>query len=449
MAGIVAIIGRPNVGKSSLFNRLTGSRDAIVDNTPGVTRDRLYGEVEWRGENFYVIDTGGIMGEDTAFSKGIKSHVDAAISECDAVLMVMDGKTGVTSSDQEIADLLRRSNKPVILAVNKIDDIKHEEIINEAYELGLENVIGVSALHKRNLDELLNLIINFLPDDKDDYDNQDGEGVIRLAIAGRPNVGKSSLLNKLSGQERSLVSPVAGTTRDPVDMLVNIDNQDFRIVDTAGLRRKSKFINNKGSSENDLEYYSFVRTLAAIDRSDVVLLLMDAETPCTDQDKKIAAHIAGKGKGLVLIINKWDLVAGKVKLGDNLIKKVKDEMPFVNWAPVIFASALTGRSTQKFAPLVKTVYENRKNRIATNTLNKLMRDVLAFDRLPSNKKGRTLKIYYCSQVDAEPPTFIFFVNEPEIVNNAFENHVRNELRNLADFNGTPVRVFWRGKDRSE
>ncbi|MBR0043971.1 MAG: ribosome biogenesis GTPase Der [Synergistaceae bacterium] len=449
MAGIVAIIGRPNVGKSSLFNRLTGSRDAIVDNTPGVTRDRLYGEVEWRGENFYVIDTGGIMGEDTAFSKGIKSHVDAAISECDAVLMVMDGKTGVTSSDQEIADLLRRSNKPVILAVNKIDDIKHEEIINEAYELGLENVIGVSALHKRNLDELLNLIINFLPDDKDDYDNQDGEGVIRLAIAGRPNVGKSSLLNKLSGQERSLVSPVAGTTRDPVDMLVNIDDQDFRIVDTAGLRRKSKFINNKSSSENDLEYYSFVRTLAAIDRSDVVLLLMDAETPCTDQDKKIAAHIAGKGKGLVLIINKWDLVAGKVKLGDNLIKKVKDEMPFVNWAPVIFASALTGRSTQKIAPLVKTVYENRKNRIATNTLNKLMRDVLAFDRLPSNKKGRTLKIYYCSQVDAEPPTFIFFVNEPEIVNNAFENHVRNELRNLADFNGTPVRVFWRGKDRSE
>lgn len=449
MAGIVAIIGRPNVGKSSLFNRLTGSRDAIVDNTPGVTRDRLYGEVEWRGENFYVIDTGGIMGEDTAFSKGIKSHVDAAISECDAVLMVMDGKTGVTSSDQEIADLLRRSNKPVILAVNKIDDIKHEEIINEAYELGLENVIGVSALHKRNLDELLNLIINFLPDDKDDYDNQDGEGVIRLAIAGRPNVGKSSLLNKLSGQERSLVSPVAGTTRDPVDMLVNIDDQDFRIVDTAGLRRKSKFINNKSSSENDLEYYSFVRTLAAIDRSDVVLLLMDAETPCTDQDKKIAAHIASKGKGLVLIINKWDLVAGKVKLGDNLIKKVKDEMPFVNWAPVIFASALTGRSTQKIAPLVKTVYENRKNRIATNTLNKLMRDVLAFDRLPSNKKGRTLKIYYCSQVDAEPPTFIFFVNEPEIVNNAFENHVRNELRNLADFNGTPVRVFWRGKDRSE
>ena len=449
MAGIVAIIGRPNVGKSSLFNRLTGSRDAIVDNTPGVTRDRLYGEVEWRGENFYVIDTGGIMGEDTAFSRGIKSHVDAAISECDAVLMVMDGKTGVTSSDQEIADLLRRSQKPVILAVNKIDDIKHEEIINEAYELGLENVIGVSALHKRNLDELLNLIIKFLPDDKDNYDNQDGEGVIKLAIAGRPNVGKSSLLNKLSGQERSLVSPVAGTTRDPVDMLVNIDNQDFRIIDTAGLRRKSKFINNKSSSENDLEYYSFVRTLAAIDRSDVVLLLMDAETPCTDQDKKIAAHIAGKGKGLVLIINKWDLVAGKVKLGDNLIKKVKDDMPFVNWAPVIFASALTGRSTQKIAPLVKTVYENRKNRIATNNLNRLMRDVLAFDRLPSNKKGRTLKIYYCSQAATEPPTFIFFVNEPEIVNNAFENHVRNELRNLADFNGTPIRVFWRGKDRSE
>lgn len=436
----VAIIGRPNVGKSSLFNRLVGRREAIVDDTPGVTRDRLYGEVEWRGVNFYVIDTGGIMGEASAFSSGIKAHVDAAIDECDAILMIIDGKIGVTAPDKEIADLLRRSRKPVIVAVNKIDDIKHEDLINEAYSLGLENIIGISALHKRNLDELLDTLIKFLPKDEENNINEN-DNIIRLAIAGRPNVGKSSLLNRLCGEERSLVSPVAGTTRDPVDTFANINGQNFKLIDTAGLRKKSRM-------DGDLEYYSFVRTLSAIDRSDIVLLLMDAETPCADQDKKIAAHIVNKGKGLITIINKWDLVAGKVKFGDHLIKKVKDDMPFINWAPVIFTSALNGRSVQKIAPMAKTVFQNRKNRIPTNQLNRLMRDVLAFDRLPSNKKGRTLKIFYCSQVESEPPTFIFFVNEPEIINTSFENHVKNELRNLADFTGTPVRVFWRGRNNN-
>ena len=433
---IAAIIGRPNVGKSSLFNRLIGRRESIVDDAPGVTRDRIYGEAEWRGRSFYVIDTGGILGEESAFSAGIRAHVEAAIEECDAVVMVLDGQAGVTAADEEVAHLLRRSRKPVIVAANKLDDIKHDDSANEAYELGFEHVVPISALHKRNLEDLLDLLTELLPDEKLQEEATDE---VRLAIVGKPNVGKSSMLNGLAGAERSLVSPVAGTTRDPVDTAVTLEGQRFRIVDTAGLRRR-------GRMDSALEYYSFVRTLAAVDRCDVALLLMDAQDPCTDQDKKIAAHVVEKGKGLVFILNKWDLVTGE-RPGDKLTKRIRDDMPFLSWAPILFTSAKSGRGLQRIAQTVLAVREARRRRIPTNVLNRLMRDVLAFDRLPSNRKGRSLRIYYCSQADTEPPTFIFFVNEPDIVNTAFENHVRNELRRLQDFTGTPLRVFWRGKER--
>ena len=433
---IAAIIGRPNVGKSSLFNRLIGRRESIVDDAPGVTRDRIYGEAEWRDRSFYVIDTGGILGEESAFSAGIRAHVEAAIEECDAVVMVLDGQAGVTAADEEVAHLLRRSRKPVIVAANKLDDIKHDDSANEAYELGFEHVVPISALHKRNLEDLLDLLTELLPDEKLQEEATDE---VRLAIVGKPNVGKSSMLNGLAGAERSLVSPVAGTTRDPVDTAVTLEGQRFRIVDTAGLRRR-------GRMDSALEYYSFVRTLAAVDRCDVALLLMDAQDPCTDQDKKIAAHVVEKGKGLVLILNKWDLVTGD-RPGDRLTKRIRDDMPFLSWAPILFTSARSGRGLQRIAQTVLAVREARRRRIPTNVLNRLMRDVLAFDRLPSNRKGRSLRIYYCSQADTEPPTFIFFVNEPDIVNTAFENHVRNELRRLQDFTGTPLRVFWRGKER--
>ena len=433
---IAAIVGRPNVGKSSLFNRLIGRRESIVDDAPGVTRDRIYGEAEWRGRSFYVIDTGGILGEESAFSAGIRAHVEAAIEECDAVVMVLDGQAGVTAADEEVAHLLRRSRKPVIVAANKLDDIKHDDSANEAYELGFEHVVPISALHKRNLEDLLDLLTELLPDEKLQEEATDE---VRLAIVGKPNVGKSSMLNGLAGAERSLVSPVAGTTRDPVDTAVTLEGQRFRIVDTAGLRRR-------GRMDSALEYYSFVRTLAAVDRCDVALLLMDAQDPCTDQDKKIAAHVVEKGKGLVLILNKWDLVTGE-RPGDKLTKRIRDDMPFLSWAPILFTSAKSGRGLQRIAQTVLAVREARRRRIPTNVLNRLMRDVLAFDRLPSNRKGRSLRIYYCSQADTEPPTFIFFVNEPDIVNTAFENHVRNELRRLQDFTGTPLRVFWRGKEK--
>ena len=444
MSGIIAIIGRPNAGKSSLFNRLTGKRDAIVDDMPGVTRDRLYGEFEHRGRNYYVIDTGGIFGEDTAFSQGIRAHVDEAVKECDAVIFLIDGQEGITASDEEIAEFLRRGgieDKPVIVAVNKLDDPKHDDLMNDAYSLGFEHVAGISAMHKRGIDDLLDLIADLLPEDPDSEDDSESPDEIRLVIAGKPNVGKSSLLNKITKSERSLVSPVAGTTRDPVDMAINIDGQDFRLIDTAGLRRRARF-------DGDLEYYSFVRTLAAIDRSDIALLLMDANEPCTDQDKKIAAHIVRKGKGIVIVMNKWDLVNGEHK-ADELMKKVREDMPFLNYAPVVFASALNGRGVQKIIASVLAVNVNRKKRIPTNLLNRLMRDVLAFDRLPSDKKGRSLKVYYCSQAESEPPTFIFFVNNPELVNTGFENHVKNKLRELEDFTGTPIRTFWRGKGKGE
>ena len=439
MAGIVAIIGRPNAGKSSLFNRLTGTKDAIVDDIPGVTRDRLYGECEYEGRIFYVVDTGGIFGEDSDFSAGIKSHVEAAVRECDAVIFLVDGKAGITGSDEEIAEFIRRGgNKPVIVAVNKLDDPKHDDTANDAYSLGFERVLPVSAVHKRGLYELLDAVVDVLPAD-DASDDADDDGEIRLVIAGKPNVGKSSLLNRITNSERSLVSPIAGTTRDPVDTRAEVDGQKFRIVDTAGLRRRAKF-------DGDLEYYSFVRTLAAVDRADVALLLMDAQEPCTEQDKRIAGHVARKGKGIILVVNKWDLMDGDKK-ADEIMRKIRDEMPFLSYAPVIFASAKSGRGVAKILQSAVTVSNNRKKHIPTNQLNRLMRDVLAFDRLPSDRKGRSLKVYYCSQAEGEPPTFIFFVNNPELVNGGFENHVKNKIRELEDFTGTPVRTFWRGKEK--
>ncbi|MDR1048581.1 MAG: ribosome biogenesis GTPase Der [Synergistaceae bacterium] len=436
---VVLIVGRPNVGKSSLFNRMLGRREAIVDDRPGVTRDRLYGEAEWNGRAFYAVDTGGILGEGSAFSAGIEEHVKQALSECDLAVMVVDGAVGVTGADENVALLLRRSRRPVVVAVNKVDDPKHDPRIAEAYSLGFSDVIGISALHRRNLDELLDRIVELLPEDREARSDDE----IRVSIVGRPNVGKSSLLNRLVKEERSLVSPVAGTTRDPVDTPAVLEGRNFRLIDTAGLRKKGRMTTN-------VEYYSFVRTLSAIDRSDVALLVMEAGEPCTDSDKKIAAHVVEKGRGLVLLLNKWDLLPKKDGLGDETLKKVREEMPFLSWAPILFLSALSGRGVQKIAETAAGVFENRRRRVPTNALNRLMRDVLAFDRLPSNKRGKTLKIYYCLQSDIEPPTFVFFVNDPDIVDGAFENHVQKELRALGDavgcaFGGSPLRVYWRAR----
>lgn len=434
---VVSIVGRPNVGKSSLFNRLLGRREAIVDDMPGVTRDRLYGEAEWRDRKFFVVDTGGFLARDeNEFVEGMRVQVKLAIKESDLVLFVIDGREGPTWMDEDVADMLRKSGKHVIVVANKIDDGVHEDDVFQAYTLGFEEVIGVSAEHKRYIYDLQDMIVSKLPPEEE-LPSETGE--IRVAIIGRPNVGKSSILNSLAGEERALVSNIPGTTRDALDTLVTINGTVFNFIDTAGLRRKSRV-------EEDIEYYSFVRTLQAIDRCDVALLVLDAEEPFTDQDKKLAALVVERGKGIVLLLNKWDLLGNNEKLGDSMRKKFRDEMVFLQYAPFAFISALSGRGMHRISEQILYVAKNRSRRIGTTQLNRLVRDILAFDTLPTDKKGRPFKIYYCTQSGVEPPTFIFFVNHPELASPAFENHMEKALRGLDDFSGTPIRIFWRGKE---
>jgi len=435
---VVSIIGRPNVGKSSLFNRLLGRREAIVDDMPGVTRDRLYGEAEWRERKFFVVDTGGFLAKDeNEFVEGMRFQVKVALAESDLVLFVIDGREGPTWMDEDVADMLRKSGKPVVVVANKIDDGVHEDSVFEAYSLGFEEVIGVSAEHKRYIFDLFDLIVDKLPPQEEHAPSDERE--IAVAIVGKPNVGKSSVFNSLAGEARSMVSEIAGTTRDAVDTIVTIDETSFNFIDTAGLRRKSRV-------DNDIEYYSFVRTLQAVDRCDVALLVMDAEEPFTDQDKKLAALVLERGKGIVILLNKWDLLTGSDKLGDTMKKRFRDEMVFLPFAQMAFVSALTGRGMRKIPEMLVQVAENRKRRIGTTQLNRLVRDILAFDTLPTDKKGRPFKIYYCTQSGVEPPTFIFFVNHPDLASPAFENHMEKALRGLDDFTGTPLRIFWRGKE---
>ncbi|MEA3284216.1 MAG: ribosome biogenesis GTPase Der [Synergistota bacterium] len=438
---IVTIVGRPNVGKSSLFNRLIGERRAIVDDVPGVTRDRLYGQVEWRGNSFYLVDTGGLLLRDEdPIMEGMKGQILQAMEESDVILLSVDGREGLTWMDEDIAMVIRKGTpKPVVVVVNKLDDMKFDELVYEAYGLGFQDVVGISAIHARGIDDLLDRVCELLPEDDRSFDEEDE---IKVALVGRPNVGKSSILNRLLGENRSLVSDVPGTTRDSIDSLMELDDgRKLRLIDTAGLRRKSRF-------KDDIEYYSFVRTMESIDRSDVAILVVDAVEGVTDQDKKLASSIVERGKGIVLVMNKWDLLKGDgERIGDEKRDLVRDSLVFVNHAPLVFCSALTGRGVgAKLLDAVLGVYERRKNRFSTTKLNGLLRDVLAFERLPSDKKGKLLRIYYCTQAGVEPPMFVFFVNERNIVTRSFENHMINQIRRLGDYDGVPIRLFWRNSD---
>jgi GTP-binding protein len=438
---IVTIVGRPNVGKSSLFNRLIGERRAIVDDVPGVTRDRLYGQVEWRGNSFYLVDTGGLLLRDEdPIMEGMKGQILQAMEESDVILLSVDGREGLTWMDEDIAMVIRKGTpKPVVVVVNKLDDMKFDELVYEAYGLGFQDVVGISAIHARGIDDLLDRVCELLPEDDRSFNEEDE---IKVALVGRPNVGKSSILNRLLGENRSLVSDVPGTTRDSIDSLMELDDgRKLRLIDTAGLRRKSRF-------KDDIEYYSFVRTMESIDRSDVAILVVDAVEGVTDQDKKLASSIVERGKGIVLVMNKWDLLKGDgERIGDEKRDLVRDSLVFVNHAPLVFCSALTGRGVgAKLLDAVLGVYERRKNRFSTTKLNGLLRDVLAFERLPSDKKGKLLRIYYCTQAGVEPPMFVFFVNERNIVTRSFENHMINQIRRLGDYDGVPIRLFWRNSD---
>ncbi|GHV55721.1 GTPase Der [Synergistales bacterium] len=442
--GIIAIVGRPNVGKSSIFNRLLGRRAAIVDDFPGVTRDRLYGEMLWDGHGFYLVDTGGIMGENDESLPGlperIQKQVMHAIDESDGVIFVVDGREGVTVMDEEIASMLRKGGRKVALAVNKLDNPDKLDAAYDAASLGFKHVIPVSAEHNFNMGDLLEVIVSFLTGDGNAEDAESSDE-IPVALVGRPNVGKSSLLNALAGEERSIVSEIPGTTRDVVDSVVETDGAKFRFLDTAGLRRRSRVAGN-------VEYYSNVRTYQAIDRCRIAVMMLDAGELATEQDKRLIGQITERGKGLVVAVNKWDLLKGGERAGDEMRARLKEELPFVPRAPTVFISSLTGRNVPRIAERILTVDENRRRRISTSELNRLVRDVLAFERMPG-EKGRYLKISYCTQANGVPPAFIFFVNDSSLVSRPFHRRVENLLRGMADFSGVPLKLFFRNKGRDE
>lgn len=436
---IVTIVGRPNVGKSSIFNRILGRRAAIVDDTPGVTRDRLYGETEWSGKKFYIVDTGGIFSEtEHPFMDLIAKQVDLALAESAAVIFVLDGKTGVSPADTEIAQKLRRSGLPVVVAMNKLDSDKQEDaMIGEAWGLGFDDVVGVSAEHNTGIAEMLDIVASKI----ESGETAGSIDEIRVALVGRPNVGKSSLFNVLAGEERSMVSDIAGTTRDVVDTVVETCGRKFRFLDTAGLRRKSRVTDS-------LEYYSNVRTFQAIDRCHVAVVLLDARDVMTDQDKRLINRVLECGKGCIIAVNKWDLIPrGIDKIGDIMTKKLTDSLPYAAHAPRVFISALTKRGVSGLPALILKVEENRRRRIPTSELNRLVKEDLIFDRMPTDGKGHMLRIYYCTQADGAPPAFIFFVNDGTLCTASYKRRLENILRQMADFTGVPIKIFMRNKTR--
>ena len=404
---IVAIVGRPNVGKSTLFNIFADSRISIVEDTPGVTRDRLYADAEWLDRKFTMVDTGGIEMQNTdSIAVSIREQAEIAIREADVILFVCDARTGITTDDMEVAKLLRQSRKPVILAVNKADTPKQEAEAYEFYNLGIGEPYLISASNKLNLGDLLDAIVEKFPKEGDDDDED--EDVIKVAIIGRPNVGKSSIFNDIIGQTRSIVSDVAGTTRDAIDVPVEKDGQTYLFIDTAGMRRKGKI-------DEPIEKYSIIRTLRAVDRSDVVLLVLNAVEGITDQDKKIAGYAHEAGKGIVIVVNKWDLYPNKTVMStEEFTKTIRNELIFMPYANVVYVSALTQQRISRLPEMIRDAAEANSMRVATSVLNQVVIDAVAMNQ-PPMEKGKRLKILYTTQVKVKPPTFVIFCNEPEIL----------------------------------
>lgn len=432
---IVAIVGRPNVGKSTMVNRLAENNEAIVHEMRGVTRDRSYHEADWNGRSFTLIDTGGIeMGSDDAFQSSITSQALAATEEADVIVFLVDGKTGINADDEEVARILRRSKKPVLLAVNKLDSVKQEGELWEFYQLGLGDPRPVSALHGTGTGDLLDEIVSLFPEDKVEEDVLDS---INVAIIGRPNAGKSSLTNKLTNDNRSIVSDVAGTTRDAIDTVVEHEGTYYTIVDTAGLRKKSVV-------HEDVEYYGFVRAMRAIDRAQVVLLVIDATLGLTDQYQRVAGMAAERGCAMVVLLNKWDLVEGPEAKAE-IRERIEDRLTFVGYAPVIAISALSGKNVHRIWNAIDTAYQNYSSVISTSRLNVWLQDIREFGHTISKGK-RILKLKYVTQTGTEPPFFTFFCNHPDLVEPSFERYLENRLRSTFGFEGTPIRLKFKKKD---
>lgn len=435
---IVAIVGRPNVGKSTLFNIFADSRISIVEDTPGVTRDRLYAEAEWLDRRFMMVDTGGIEIANTdSIAVSIREQAKIAIKEADVILFVCDARTGVTTEDQEVAKLIRMAQKPVVLAVNKADTPTQELEAYEFYNLGIGEPYMISASNRLNLGDLLDAVVSHFPDE-DESDDDDHDDVIKVAIIGRPNVGKSSIFNDIIGQTRSIVSDVAGTTRDAIDVPVMKDGQTYLFIDTAGMRRKGKI-------DEPIEKYSIIRTLRAVDRSDVVLMVLDAVDGVTEQDKKIAGYAHEAGKGIVLVVNKWDLYQKDEMSTVHYTEAIRKELIFMPYANVVYVSALTQQRISRLPDLIKDAAEANAMRISTSVLNQVVTDAVAMNQ-PPMEKGKHLKILYATQVKVKPPTFVIFCNEPEIMHFSYQRYLENKLREAFGFQGTPINLIVRGKN---
>lgn len=432
MKPIVAIIGRPNVGKSTLINRISGRRVAIVDDMPGVTRDRLYAECEWCGKNFTLIDTGGIDNGDDDISRSIKKQAFDALQICNAVIFVVDAKQGVMPFDMEIAEKLRRSGKNIVVAVNK-SDAAPKESMYEFYALGLGDPIGISAEHGHGVGDLLDAVCESFPPIDNDENHQ-----LSIAIVGKPNVGKSSLVNRLCGYERSIVSNVAGTTRDAIDTVVHVGGEDYLLIDTAGMRRK------RDIEDKSIERYSVLRAIAAIKRADVVLIVIDATQGITEQDEKIAGLVHEAGKPSVVVLNKWDAVEKDGHTLDNMTLELKEHLAFMSYFTSISASALSGQRVEKILDQARRSWDNSTRRISTGLLNELLAQAMAATEPPSHK-GRRLKIYYCSQPSTNPPLFVFKVNDEKLVHFSYERYLENCIRRAFDYTGTPIQLKFIGK----
>ena len=437
---LVAIVGRPNVGKSMLFNKLTGQRTAIVEDTPGVTRDRIYGKCDWNGREFEIVDTGGIEpNTDSEMLKFMRRQAEIAIETADVIVMVTDVKTGVTAADMDVSTMLQRSKKPVCLAVNKCDSVGQiNPDVYEFYMLGLGDPIEVSAIHGHGTGDLLDWCVEHFPEDAEDED--EGE-IINVAIVGKPNVGKSSLLNKILGEERVIVSNVAGTTRDAIDSYFENEFGQYRFIDTAGMRRKSKV-------DDAIEKYSNMRSIAAIDRADVCLILIDANEGVTEQDTKIAGLAHEAGKASIIVVNKWDTVEKETNTMNEMTAKIRQDLGYMPYAPVLFISALTGQRVNKLYELINYVANQAAMRITTGMLNNILADATARVQPPTDK-GRRLKIYYMTQVGVKPPHFVIFCNDARLFHFSYQRYLENQIRAVFGLEGTPIRITIRQKGEKE
>lgn len=434
MAGVVAIVGRANVGKSTIFNRMVGERISIVEDVAGVTRDRIYAKASWLTKEFSVIDTGGIELENASFTTQIKMQAEIAIEEADVIVFVVNGREGITKEDEYVARLLQKSRKPIILVVNKIDDNQFRDYIYEFYALGVGDPIPVSGSHGIGIGDLLDQIINQL----DLQDEETNEDEISFSIIGRPNVGKSSLTNAILGEERVIVSNIEGTTRDAIDTPFVKDGKKYRVVDTAGMRKKGKVYEN-------IEKYSILRALTSIEKSDVILVVIDGETGIREQDKHVAGYAHEAGKGVVIVYNKWDLVDKDEKTMQKKQKEIYEQFKYLDYARIVFTSAKTGQRVDQIFPLIQESYENSRKRVQTSVLNDVLVDAQLMNPTTTFNGGR-LKIFYANQVAVCPPTFVLFSNDPQYLHFSYKRYLENRLREAFGFEGTPIHIICRKRD---